>query len=156
MRLNCLVGAAVVALWPVLANAQQSDWQRYVVSESGASVDVPRGIFSDEAGKPEAGYGARFLTPDRRANLTVQSFKNDANDTPSAFLAKKHPPPDIVYRRVTANFLVVSSFRNGMIWYDRCNFTGRFINCVLINYPAREKKRWDAAVTRISNSLSKS
>jgi hypothetical protein len=119
-------------------------------------VDVPRDVFSDEAGKPETGYGARFLTSDRRANLTVQSVRNDAGDTPSAFLAKKGPPPDIVYRRVTANFFVVSSLRNGLIWYDRCNFAGRFITCVLINYPATEKKRWDAVVTRISNSLSKS
>jgi hypothetical protein len=139
-----------------LASGQASEWQRYVVAESGAAVDVPRDVFSDEAGKPETGYGARFLTSDRRANLTVQSVRNDASDTPSAFLAKKGPPPDIVYRRVTANFFVVSSLRNGLIWYDRCNFAGRFITCVLINYPATEKKRWDAVVTRISNSLSKS
>jgi hypothetical protein len=155
MALNRLIAATVLALSPVLASGQASEWQRYVVAESGAAVDVPRDVFSDEAGKPETGYGARFLISDRRANLTVQSVRNDASDTPSAFLAKKGPPPDIVYRRVTANFFVVSSLRNGLIWYDRCNFAGRFITCVLINYPATEKKRWDAVVTRISNSLSK-
>jgi hypothetical protein len=36
---------------------------------------------------------------------------------------------------VTPRFFVVSSFRKGKIWYDRCNFAGRYINCVLINYP---------------------
>ncbi len=147
---------AVLALWPISATAQPSGWQRYVVAETGAGVDLPRFIFSEEAAKPEIGYGIRFLTSDRRANLTVQSLRNDANDTPSAFLAKKRPPSDIVYRRVTPNFFVVSSFRNDQIWYNRCNFFGRSINCVLINYPAAEKKRWDAVVTRISNSLSKS
>lgn len=146
--------AAFLALWPISATAQQN-WQRYVVAETGASVDVPRHIFTEDAGKPETGYGALFLTPDRRANLTIQSLPNDANDTPSVFLAKKRPPSDVVYRRVTANFFVVSSFRNDLIWYNRCNFAGRLITCVLINYPAAEKKRWDAAVTRISNSLSK-
>ncbi len=50
---------------------------------------------------------------------------------------------------------MVSSFRNDMIWYNRCNFAGRIATCVLINYPASEKKQWDAVVTRISNSLSK-
>lgn len=149
-----LLATVVLALWPISAAAQQS-WQRYVVTETGASVDLPRHIFTDEAGKPETGYGALFLTSDRRANLTVQSLPNDANDTPSAFLAKKSPPSNIVYRRVTANFFVVSSFRNDLIWYNRCNFAGRLITCVLINYPAAEKKRWDAVVTRISNSLSK-
>jgi hypothetical protein len=144
--------AAFLALWPISATAQQN-WQRYVVAETGGSVDVPTHIFSEEVGKPEAGHGALFQTSDRRANLTVQSLSNDAGDTPSAFLAKKRPPPNIVYRRVTSNFFVVSSFKDDLIWYNRCNFGGRSITCVLINYPAAEKKRWDAAVTRISNLL---
>jgi hypothetical protein len=54
---------------------------------------------------------------------------------------------------VTPGFFVVSSFRKGKIYYDRCNFAGRFINCVLINYPASEKRQWDNVVTRISNTL---
>jgi hypothetical protein len=118
-------------------------------------VDVPRDVFSREAGKPESGFGARFATSDGRANLTVQSVSNNSHDSPSVFLAKMKPPSGIVYRRVTGNFFVVSSFRNDLIWYNRCNFAGRFATCVLINYPASEKKRWDAVVTRISNSLSK-
>ena len=148
-----LLTATVLALCPISATAQQN-WQRYV-AEIGGSVDVPRHIFTEEAGKPETGHGALFLTSDRRANLTVQSLRNDANDTPSAFLAKKRPPANIVYRRITPNFFVVSSVRNDLIWYNRCNFAGRLITCVLINYPAAEQKRWDAPVTRISNSLSK-
>jgi len=155
MALKRFIAATVLALWPGLASAQTNDWQRYVVAETGAAVDVPRDIFSEEAGKPETGYGARFLTSDRRANLTVHSVRNDANDTPAAFLARKNPPPGLVYRRVTATYFVVSSFRDSLIWYDRCNFAGRFVTCVLINYPAAEKKRWDAVVTRISNSLAK-
>jgi hypothetical protein len=42
-----------------------------------------------------------------------------------------------------------------MIWYDRCNFVRGNITCVLINYPAAEKRQWDAIVTRISYSLAK-
>jgi len=96
---------ALVALWPTLAAAQQDDWRKYVVVETGANVDVPRSIFSKEAGKPETGYGTRFLTADGLANLTVQSVPNDANETPAAFLGRKHPPQGIVYRRVPPNFL---------------------------------------------------
>ena len=135
MILFRIVIASVIALGPAIAAAQQSDWRKYVVAETGANVDVPTAIFSSEAGKPE------------------KSVRNDVNNTPSAFLAKKRPPRNIVYRRVTPNFFVVSSFRNGLIWYDRCNFSGRVITCVLINYPASEKKQWDSVVTRISNSL---
>src|SRR5436309_12314086 len=145
--------ALSLALAPTVGAAGSISWARYQVPEAGAAVDIPASIFSDQAGKPEAGYGGRFLTSDRRADLTVQSVPNDAGFSPAVFLARKNPPRDIVYKRVTPRFFVVSSFRNGKIWYDRCNFAGRFINCVLINYPAAEKRQWDGVVTRISNTL---
>jgi hypothetical protein len=113
--------------------AEPVGWSRYQVPETGAAVDIPTSIFSEQAGKPEAGYGGRFLTSDRRADLTVQSVPNDAGFSPAVFLARKNPPRDIVYKRVTSQFFVVSSFRKEKIWYNRCNFAGRFINCVLIN-----------------------
>jgi hypothetical protein len=93
MAFNRPIVVALVALWPTLAAAQQDDWRKYVVVATGANVDVPRSIFSKEAGKPETGYGTRFLTADGRANLTVQSVPNDANETPAAFLGRKTPAP---------------------------------------------------------------
>jgi hypothetical protein len=139
--------------FPVVAAAQPVDWQKYVVPVTGANVDLPMTIFSKDAGQPESGYGRRFLTADGRANLTVQSVPNDSRDSPAVFLAKMNPPSNIVYKRVTPGFFVVSSFRNDKIWYNRCNFAGRFVNCVLINYPAAEKLQWDSVVTRISDTL---
>ena len=152
MRLR-LAAAVAISLLPGLAAAESTAWQSYVVPETGAKVDIPVGVFSEDAGKPDAGYGRRFLTSDRRANLTVQSIPNAANDSPAVFLAKKNPPPGIVYKRVTPRFFVVSSIRNGRIWYNRCNRAARYMQCVLINYPAAEKRRWDGVVTRISHSL---
>jgi hypothetical protein len=147
------IGLGFAALSPIKAVTAPIDWTRYQIAETGAAVDIPSSIFSEEAGKPESGHGGRWLTPDRRADLTVQSMANDAGLSPGAFLARKNPPAGIVYKRVTPRFFVVSSFRKGKIWYDRCNFAGRFINCVLINYPASEKRQWDSVVTRISNTL---
>jgi hypothetical protein len=156
MRPHRLSVAVAMSLLPGLAAAQSPAWRTYVVAETGAKVDVPVAIFSEDAGKPDAGYGRRFLTSDRRANLTVQSIPNAANDSPAVFLAKKNPPAGIVYKRVTSRFFVVSSIRNGRIWYDRCNRADRYMQCVLINYPAAEKRQWDGVVTRISNSLASS
>jgi hypothetical protein len=153
MRLRRRFIALALALWPMATAAQPVDWVRYQIPETGASIDIPTSIFSEDAGKPEAGYGGRFLTPDRRANLTIQSVANTEGLSPAVFLARKNPPRDIVYKRITSRFFAISSFRQGKIWYDRCNFTGRFINCVLINYPAEEKRQWDSVVTRISNTL---
>jgi hypothetical protein len=60
---------------------------------------------------------------------------------------------DIIYKKVTFRFFVVSSINQGKIWYNRCNRVAGYMNCVLINYPAGEKRQWDDVVTRISKSL---
>ena len=149
---NVLVLAWLVAL-PAAAFAQTESWHKYTVPETGATVDLPVAIFAKDAGSPETGYGRRFTTADGRATLAVQSMTNEANDSPASFLAKKHPPSNIAYSRITTRFFVVSSFRKNLIWYDRCNFAGRFVNCVMVNYPAAEKRQWDGVITRISNTL---
>ena len=114
---------------------------------------MPVSIFTSDAGPPEGGTGRRFFTEDRRADLTVQSVPNPENDSPAAFLAKKQPPAGIVYKRITSDFFVVSSIRKDRIWYNRCNRGNGTMNCVLINYPAAEKRQWDSVVTRISHTL---
>lgn len=146
---------AWILVFPTLAVAQPVEWRRYGVPETGAHVDLPTSVFTKDVGRPYEGYGRRFTTADGRATLAVQSVPNVANDTPSSFLRKKHPPSDIVYKRVASDFFVVSSFRKTAIWYDRCNFAGQFINCVMVNYPASEKRQWDSVITRISHSLAK-
>lgn len=153
MKMRGRLIAPVLVVISTSVVAQPAGWQNYTIQETGATTSIPTAIFSEDGGKPAQGYGRRFLTSDRRAELTVQSLPNTANDAPAVFLAKMHPPSNIVYRRVTSNFFVVSSFRNGKIWYDRCNSGGQYMNCVLINYPAAEKTRWDTVVTRISNTL---
>jgi hypothetical protein len=142
-----------VALSSSVTLAESVSWNRYGISETGTSVDIPSSIFTDPAGKPD-GYGQQFRTSDGRADLTIQATPNSAADSPAAFLVKKNPPSHILYKRITPNFLVVSSIRDDKIWYDRCNFSTRWIHCVLINYPANEKRQWDGIVTRVSRSLS--
>jgi hypothetical protein len=154
MRPHCyLIALAVISLCGAAA-AQPVRWQRYEIPQTGASVDVPTSVFNSDAGQTQVGYGRRFASMDQRANLTVQSVPNNTGDTPATFLAKKKPPPGIQYKRVTSRFFAVSSVRNDETWYDRCNFSGHYINCVLINYPAAEERQWDDIVTRISLSLS--
>jgi hypothetical protein len=145
--------ALFVSLMPSVALAQNIEWQKYVVPDTGARVDIPVSIFSEDAGPPEGGIGRKFLTKDRRADLTIQSVPNPQNDSPAAFLASRNPPAGIQYRRVTPRFFAVSSIRNGRTWYNRCNRANEYMNCVLINYPAAEERQWDAVVTRISLSL---
>ena len=148
-----LLTALIFSSIPAVALAEGAAWQRLVVPTTGTNVEIPVTIFSKDAELPDGGTGRRFYTDDRRANLTVQSVANPENDSPATFLAKKNPPPGIMYKRVTPNFFVVSSIRNDRIWYNRCNRSGGYMDCVLISYPAAEKRQWDGVVTRISHSL---
>jgi hypothetical protein len=137
------------------ALAVGGEWERFVIPSTGTSVEIPVTIFSKATELPDGGIGRRFYTDDSRADLTVQSVANPNDDSPATFLAKKNPPSEILYRRVTPSFFVVSSIRNDRIWYNRCNRSGGYMNCVLINYPAAEKRQWDNVVTRISRTLAK-
>jgi hypothetical protein len=151
MKTTAAFAIALFTLWA--APAQATNWTTYRIAESGTSVDIPTSIFTEKGGKPD-GYGQQFRTSDGAADLTVQSAPRQRGISPAAFLAAKQPPPGIVYKRIAPNFFVVSSIKRDKIWYDRCNFTSRFVHCVLINYPAAEKRQWDGVVTRISHSLS--
>jgi hypothetical protein len=155
MRAHRLFAALAIvgAFAPALAFAGDAEWRRYVIPSTGTSVDMPVSIFTSDAGAPEGGTGRRFFTEDRRADLTVQSVANSANESPAAFLAKMRPPAGIVYKRITPDFFVVSSIRKDRIWYNRCNRGSGTVNCVMINYPAAEKRQWDSVVTRISHTL---
>ena len=152
MRMSCLFAIAAVFA-PALAFAGDTEWRRYAIPSTGTSVEMPVTIFTRDAGPPDGGTGRRFFTDDNRADLTVQSVANPGNDSPSKFLAKMQPPAGIIYKRITPDFFVVSSIRNDRIWYNRCNRGNGTLNCVLINYPAAEKRQWDSVVTRISNTL---
>jgi len=153
--MKTILYAVIVALAgsAPMASAQPTRWATYTIPETGTSVDFPSSIFTEKAGPPPDGYGQRFQSADGRADLTVEATANESNESPAAFLARMHPPSHIQYKRVTPQFFAVSSYRGNKVWYDRCNFSGRFVHCVLINYPAREERAWDAIVTRISLSL---
>jgi hypothetical protein len=116
-----LLAALVFSLLPATAFADKTEWRKYVIPSTGANVDIPVNIFTEDSGPPEGGTGRRFFTKDHRADLTVQSVPNPENDSPATFLAKRRPPAGIQYRRVTPRFFAVSSIRNGRTWYNRCN-----------------------------------
>jgi len=153
MKATTAALALALAASTATVSAQPVRWTRYTISQTGTSVDFPASIFTEEAGRPD-GYGQRFRTADGRADLTIQAAPNLENDSPAAFLAKKHPPSRIQYKRVTSRFFAVSSYKGDKVFYDRCNFSGRLVHCVLINYPAEEEHAWDDVVTRMSLSLS--
>ena len=154
MKSRCLLTALVFCLdreLPSLRNGES------MVFRAPEQTWTSRWIFSPKMqGHLKVGSGRRFFTSDHRTDLTQFSpFRIQETISPAAFLAKRRPPASIQYRRVTSRFFAVSSIRNGRTWYNRCNRTNEYMNCVMINYPAAEDRQWDAVVTRISLALGK-
>lgn len=138
------------------AFSQQTNWSRYANSDTGVAIDIPRDIFAVDAGPTAHAPGRTFTTSDGRADVSIYSMANEPGGTPASFLRKRFQLPEssAVYRRVTSRMLAVSGFREDKIWYARCNFSVSRVSCVAMNYPAQEKRSWDAVVTRMSNTLS--
>jgi hypothetical protein len=136
--------------------AQELGWSRYTDRSVGVSVDLPTELFPVDRGATEKLDGRTFATGDGRADVSVYSIQVAAGVTPGSFFRNRFqlPSSSVVYQRVTGRILAVSGYRRDKIWYARCNFAPGRANCVALNYPAAEKRNWDAVVTRISNSLS--
>jgi hypothetical protein len=121
---------------------------------AGLQVEYPAGIFRVNAGPTEKGEGRIFRSEDGRYQFSAYSLDNPERDSPRAYLRKNLmvPPESLIYRRVTEQFFVMSSIRQGRIFYSRCNFGSR-IHCIYLEYPQDEKLAFDPIVMRVSYSL---
>jgi hypothetical protein len=155
-KLGALSMLLVTAMGSTPSFAQELAWSRYGDRDIGVSVDMPFDVFTVDRGPSEKLNGRTFATSDGRADVSLYSIPNTAGDSPGNFLEKRFQLPNtsVVYRRVTNRIIAVSGYRRDKLWYARCNFSPRLVNCVALNYPTKEKRQWDAIVTRISNTLS--
>jgi hypothetical protein len=133
-------------------------WRMFQVPGFGTTVDYPAGIFSQPDGRADKGTGERFNSADGRAVLTIYARENEDGDTPASYLRKnlRLPRSALDYERITPAFFAISSERNGLVLYSRCNFSndaGGAIHCFDLVYPQAEARAWDKIVTRISRSL---
>ena len=132
----------------------EAGWRLYQ-DEFGTRVEYPSELFSRESRPPAVGMGQSFTTPDRRAELSIYSFPNDQGVSPERYVRNNLTDPRsmLTYDRTTKRFFAVSMNKGDRILYKRCNFSGRTIHCINLEYPRQEKRAWDATVTRISRSL---
>src|SRR6266513_2492918 len=133
------------------------DWRTFEVPDCGTRIQYPASIFTP-AGQPEMGLGQRFERADGRAVLSIYARSNKAGETPRTYLRKhlRVERSELEYVRIARSFFAISSERDGVILYSRCNFSGGargVIHCFDLKYPREEKRSWDAVVTRISLSL---
>ena len=100
-------------------------WRTFEVPDFGTRIQYPAGIFTP-AGKSETGLGQRFERADGGAVLSIYSRRNEACETPASYLRDnlRVERSALDYARITRSFFAISSERNGVILYSRCNFSG--------------------------------
>lgn len=136
--------------------AAQERWTTYINPRFGTSADYPINLFPLQDPPPENGDGQTFRTRDGRARLAIWGRRNAEGNSPQSYVQSNVDLNGVSYRRVTANFYVVSGTREGEIFYERCNFpTDRdgVIDCLNVTYPVGNKVALNPVVARLSQSL---
>jgi hypothetical protein len=88
--------------------------------------NMPASIFAP-AGNPEKGIVQRFERADGQAVLSIYSRPNESGENPTTYFRKtlRMERSALDYVRITRSFFAISSEREGVILYSRCNFSGR-------------------------------
>ncbi len=107
--------AAVAALAVSGAVLAAAGWATYANPRFGTTADYPADLFTVQDPPPENGDGASFRTADDRAQLSIYGAYNVENDTPQSYVAKNDDFKSATYKRVTADFYVVSGTSGGTI-----------------------------------------
>jgi len=150
-----LVMSAAFLVVGCASSIAQQRWVEYTDAR-GTRVEYPQDLFSVRKGAE--GGGPVLMSRDGRARLHMFSMDNPKALAPNEFMRSHFPASrsTLTYDRVARNFFALSTRRDGMIVYLRCNFSsarGGTLHCVDIRYPASEKRAWDEIVTRISRSV---
>ena len=137
------------------ANAQPNGdlgWST-LANRSGASVDFPGGLFTEQV-SADTGKMIAFTTRDGHSRFELFSLPNTRGESPAQFARRADSRRErLDYKRITHNFIAASTIRQGRGLYRRCNFSRGEIHCIDLRCPAAEERAWDNTVTRISRSL---
>ena len=78
---------------PVSASADKTKWRRYGISSTGAKVDIPVSIFTEDAGPPRAGRDVAF-SPRTDGQISPYSpFQIPRMTFPVNFFRRGSSPP---------------------------------------------------------------
>ncbi|WP_274628930.1 hypothetical protein [Arvimicrobium flavum] len=145
---------AVLAAGAATAGA---DPYTYVNSRFGTTCTFPDEIFIRRLPEPDNGDGQQWMADDG-ASLVCSGIQNVMDETPKSFAASAAADQDssyrITYSRIGSDWVVLSGFKDGHVFYQRRLFGhGGVIHTVSVAYPPSLKADYDALVGGIADSL---
>lgn len=147
-----LLGVFFVLPNPVNAET----WAIYKDDTQKCRLNYASGAFT--LGKKDDEEFQRFSGPNRDIYFRVAGLPNEEDLSPREIRAeyiKNRGNSEIVYERTKSEFLVLSGIRDKKIFYSKIAVSPNNKNiCVLhIVYPRKDKRKFDAIVTRMSRSF---
>jgi hypothetical protein len=127
-------------------------WRTYVNPRFGVSAQVPSGwIMGPE---PANDDGHVFTAPDGSAEIVVSGILSTlSRDQEFSLRTAPNPGETITYKAVQGAVVVVSGMRADKIFYRKSVLHCAIWNDVSIEYPARERAKYDALVVHVADSL---
>lgn len=148
---------AVMATLLTVSMPAFADTLTYRNDRFGTSVTFPAELFAERLEPPQNGDGMTWVSDDG-ASLAVYAFNNalDASPEQLADQASERDEPgfEVTYRRVAKDWVVLSGFDAGAIFYTRFEFgADNVIHGMLLKYPPSERATYDALTGVIAGSL---
>jgi hypothetical protein len=141
MRIPLLVLVLVLGL----TNAAVAQHRPAVIPEGW--VEQPRNSNSEPL---------KFTSPDGTASLTLYATPAEKSRRGRIAFAIAEGER-VTYRRSTPRFVAVSGFRGDRIFYRKSNLAcrGTRWHHIALEYPAEDKRKMDALVTRIAHGMNR-
>lgn len=149
-----VLGLAFSLLLPAaFANA---DTLTYRNARFGTSLTFPAEIFSNQLEAPANGDGLTWLSDDG-ASLAVYASTNALMLSPGQFADQASQGQgefEVTYRRVADDWVVLSGYEEGNIFYYRFEFgSDDVIHAMLLKYPPTLRDKYDPLTGTIGSSL---
>ncbi len=151
---NCaaVLGLGFMLLLPP-ATASADD-MTYRNSRFGTSLTFPAEIFSHQMEPPANGDGMTWLSGDG-ASLAVYASNNALGLSPREFADQASQGQgefEVTYRRVADDWVVLSGYEEGNIFYYRFEFgADDVIHAMLLKYPPTLRDKYDPLTGRIGS-----
>lgn len=133
-----------------------ADTLTYRNARFGTTVTFPAEIFSSQMPPPANGDGMTWVSEDG-ASLSAYASHNALMLSPREFADQASQGGDrfeVTYRRVTDDWVVLSGYEDGDIFYYRFEFgADDVIHAMLLKYPPTLREKYDSLTGQIGGSL---
>ncbi|APH72056.1 hypothetical protein [Aquibium oceanicum] len=150
-RRLAVLGAVALAAAPAFA-----DTLTYRNARFGTSLTFPAEVFSDQMEAPANGDGMTWLSDDG-ASLAVYASHNALDLSPREFADQASQGQgefEVTYRRVADDWVVLSGYEDGKIFYYRFEFgADDVIHAMLLKYPPTLRDKYDPLTGKLGSSL---